>query len=224
MKTKKTMTEKVIAANRANAQKTTGPQNTSAVSQNALKHGLLAKHLLFRNEEEKMEFGKLLEELENEHQPAGRTERVLIEEIAVCVWKLGTANGWEVQELANGRKASKAILKTMADNYDGEQLPLFDQADASGSAAQLGWVCQELVVRTGTRNSEQERESVLGDRNGKVGHVQIEAKLNTSLDTILRYQAALKRDLYRAIVALRAGQGYRRDGSETGDHGRTNTR
>jgi hypothetical protein len=102
---------------------------------------------------------------------------------------------------------SKAILKTVADNYDGEQLPLFDQADASGSAAQLGWVCQELVVRTGTRNSEQERESVLGDRNGKVGHVQIEAKLNTSLDTILLYQAALKRDLYRAITALRAGQG-----------------
>ena len=56
MKTKKTMTEKVIAANRANAQKTTGPQNTSAVSQNALKHGLLAKHVLFRNEEEKVEF------------------------------------------------------------------------------------------------------------------------------------------------------------------------
>jgi hypothetical protein len=42
--------------------------------------------------------------------------------------------------------------------------------------------------------------------------LQIEAKLNTSLDTILRYQAALKRDLYRAIAALRAiqGQGRRR--------------
>jgi hypothetical protein len=175
--------------------------------------------LQFRNEEEKMEFGNLLEELENEHQPAGRTERVLIEEIAVCVWKLGTANGWEIQELANGRKASKAILKTVADNYDGEQLPLFDQADASGSAAQLGWVCQELVVRTGTRNSELESESSSGDKNGKIGHVQIEAKLHTSVETILRYQAALKRDFYRAIAALRAGQQQRRDGSEARDHG-----
>jgi hypothetical protein len=29
--------------------------------------------------------------------------------------------------------------------------------------------------------------------------VQIEVKLNTSMDSILRYEAALKRDLYRAI-------------------------
>jgi hypothetical protein len=43
----------------------------------------------------------------------------------------------------------------------------------------------------------------LGDKNGKTGHVQIEAKLGTSLDTILRYQTTLKRDLYRVIAELR---------------------
>ena len=34
------------------------------------------------------------------------------------------------------------------------------------------------------------------------GAVQIEVKLNTSMDSILRYEAALKRDLYRAIRTL----------------------
>jgi hypothetical protein len=52
-------------------------------------------------------------------------------------------------------------------------------------------------------------------------HVQIEAKLNTSLDTILRYQAALKRDLYRAIAALRAIQGQGR-GETVGETNFTN--
>ncbi len=210
MKTKKTVTEKVMAANRANAQKTTGPRNTNAVSQNALKHGLLAKHLLFQNEEEKTEFNMLLEELDDEYQPAGRTERALVEEVAICLWKLQTANGWEIQELANRRKAVKAILRAVAENYDEEQLPLFTKGDGSRSAAQLGWDCQELIVRTGTRNSEQEEASGSMDRTDKSGHVQIEAKLNTSMDSILRYEAALKRDLYRAIRTLRDIQQQRR--------------
>ena len=47
---------------------------------------------------------------------------------------------------------------------------------------------------------------------------QIEAKLNTSLDTILRYQAALKRDLYRAIAALRAIQGQGRGENGEGEY------
>jgi hypothetical protein len=92
MKAKKTVTEKVIAANRANAKKTIGPRNTKTVSQNALKHGLLAKHLLFQNEEEKTEFSTLLDELDDDYQPVGRTQRALVEEVAVCLWKLQTAN------------------------------------------------------------------------------------------------------------------------------------
>ena len=218
MKTNKSVTEKVIAANRANAQKTTGPRNTKALRQNALKHGLLAKHLPFQNEEEENEFNMLLHDLDDEYQPAGRTEWALVEEVAACLWKLQTANDWEIQELVNRRNAAKAILRAVTENYYEEQLPLFTKGDGSRSAAQLGWDCQELIVRTGTRNSEQENESPSGDTKGKAGHVQIEAKLNTSLDTILRYQAALKRDLYRAIAALRAIQGQGRGENGEGEY------
>ena len=216
MKIKKSVTEKVIAANRANAQKGTGPQSTRTVKLNALKHSVLAKHLVFRDEQEEAEFNNLQAELEDEYQPCGQTERALVDEIAICLWKLQILNGWELQEITNRRKAAKAILRAVAENYDEEQLPLFTKGDGSRSAARLGWDCQELIVRTGTRNSEQD-ESFAGDTKDKAGHVQIEAKLTTSLDTILRYQAALKRDLYRAIAALRAIQAQRCGENDAGE-------
>ena len=78
--------------------------------------------------------------------------------------------------------------------------------DDSHSGLRFGWDCQELVVRTGTRNSEEEDQEISNDRRGKVGHVQIEARLNTSLDTIHRYQASINRDLYRALAEIRSMQ------------------
>ncbi len=201
MKIKKALTAKVIAANRTNAQKSTGPRNTTAVNQNAKTHGLLAKNLRFTTDDEKTEFNKLVHELEDEQQACGRMERALVEEAAVCLWKLQSANDLEIQELTNRREASKAIMKSLGENYD-EEIPLFSQWDGSPSPARLGWDCRELTVRRGTTDSEQEKEDS-GDRNSKAGHVQIEAKMTTSLDAVLRYQAAIKRDLYRAVAAAR---------------------
>jgi hypothetical protein len=40
-------------------------------------------------------------------------------------------------------------------------------------------------------------------KEDKTNHRSIEAKLTSSLDTILRYQSAIKRDLYRALAELR---------------------
>ena len=202
MKIKKTVTEKVIAANRANAQKSTGPRDANAVNQNATRHGLLSKGLHFQNEDEKEEFHRLVQELEREQQAAGRMELALIEEAATCLWKLQSANEWEVQELANRRETSKAIMKNLTEHYDDQKLPIFNQWDGNASAARLGWDCREFTVRSGTAESELEARSS-GDRNRKGDHVQIEATMTTSLDTILRYEAAIKRDLYRALAALR---------------------
>ena len=91
MKIKKTVTEKVIAANRANAQKGTGPANCNFVSQNARQHSLLSKQLIFQTEEEKQEFNTLLDDLYDEWQPIGRTKRALVEEEAVvlCATRVG---------------------------------------------------------------------------------------------------------------------------------------
>jgi hypothetical protein len=213
MKIKKTMTERAITANQTNGPKSNGPNNPIPANQHARKHGLQAKHLVFRSEEERQRFETLMDDLLDEYQPVGRTELELVETVAVSFWNSGEANGWESQELTRRNQAPAAILKALAENFDGEQLPLFTGPDGSQSAVQFGWACEELVVRTGTRNSEEEREGIRKDRRGKVGLVQIEAKLNTSLDTILRYHAAINRDLYRALGELRSMQCERREQS-----------
>jgi hypothetical protein len=207
MKIKKTVTAKVMQANQENAQKSTGPLNTAAVSQNATRHGLLAKKLQFQTAEDKSEFDQLVEELADDQQPDGRMEQLLIEEAAVCLWKLQSLNDWEGQELANRRETSQAIIKNLTEHYDEERLPVFNKWQSSASPARLGWDCQELTVRSAT--SEQAKSS--GERNRKAGNVLIEARLTTSLDTILRYQAAIKRDLYKALAALRAMRRERND-------------
>ena len=132
MKVKKSITEKVIAANRENGHKTAGPRNTNAVRQNAVKHGLLAKNLIFGDEEEKNGFNSLLHDLEHEYCPSGPTESALVEEVAICLWKLQTANDWEIQELGHRRQAAKAILRAVAENHCEEHCRCLRRGTALG--------------------------------------------------------------------------------------------
>jgi hypothetical protein len=59
-------------------------------------------------------------------------------------------------------------------------------------AISQGWQAQELVCRTASRGYED--EDGLDDMTGKTGHIVVEAKMTNSLDSILRYRAAIKRD------------------------------
>jgi hypothetical protein len=205
MKIKKKVTDKVIAANRANAQKSTGPDNTAAVAANATTHGLLARHVKFHNEEEELEFNRLGGWFYEEYPPSGPTGVALVEEAISCTWKMRIANAWEMQELENRSNAAEALVRAVNDHYYDQPLPLFRNGDGSASAAQLGWECKELVIQSGSRNSEQEYGSGLRDRDckDKAGQVSIKAKLGSGLDRVSRYQAAVKKDFYRAISALK---------------------
>jgi hypothetical protein len=206
MKTRKTISDHVIAANNANAQKSTGPRSVAgkaAVSRNSVKHGLLAKHLLFRDTEEEAKFDALLGNLQEEFPPASTLEAMLIEELGVCWWKMMKALDWELHEIPNRRKSTRAILEAVTKNYNDEQLPIFTKEDGSNSGAAVGWDCQELVIQTGTTESEQEETSRSLDKTGKRSQVQVVARLNTSMETILRYQTVAKRDFYRAMASLR---------------------
>jgi hypothetical protein len=204
IKIKKTMSEKALAANRANAQKSTGPTNCGTVSQNARQHGLLADKIVFESDEEKQDFGQLVHDVRQDRQPVGVIEEALVEEVAVSLWKLRAANGWEIQEVKNRRASSEAVMHTISESRNQERLPLFSQW-GTGSDARLGWECQELVVRSGARDS---KESFGNKTEG--GNVQFEMKLTASLESVLRYQAAIKRDLFRLLDALERLQEARR--------------
>src|SRR6202047_3790575 len=83
-------TLKQFEANRRNAQKSTGPktpEGKTAVSMNALRHGLRARTVVLPGENRE-EFNQLCDDLEVEWHPQSRTEQFYVEQMAVSQWKL----------------------------------------------------------------------------------------------------------------------------------------
>src|SRR2546421_11309163 len=83
-------TELQIAANRLNAQKSTGPktpEGRAAVRLNGVKHGITAQTLVLKGENQE-DFTALLESYEAEHQPAIPTEEALVLQLAMATWRL----------------------------------------------------------------------------------------------------------------------------------------
>ena len=79
-----------IAANQANAQLSTGPstpEGKARVSRNALRHGLTAKHLVVR-EDEQAEFDALESALAAEIHPQGALETLTFHELLHAAWNL----------------------------------------------------------------------------------------------------------------------------------------
>jgi hypothetical protein len=79
-----------ITANQANAQHSTGPntdEGKARVSQNALRHGLTARHLVIRDDEHE-EFAALQNALSEELAPQGAMEAIVFEELLHAAWNL----------------------------------------------------------------------------------------------------------------------------------------
>jgi hypothetical protein len=91
-------TEKQIAANRLNAQKSTGPQcrfhsststpeGRAAVRLNGVTHGLTAETLVLKGESES-DFKAVFDSFEAEYQPETSTEETLVAQLAMATWRL----------------------------------------------------------------------------------------------------------------------------------------
>ena len=82
------LTEKQLEANRANAQKSTGPTSVAGlekVSQNALKHGLCGKFQVLPSENQ-AEYDDLFERFMRAEKPADDSERELVAKMARHTW------------------------------------------------------------------------------------------------------------------------------------------
>lgn len=82
--------EAQVAANRLNAQKSSGPRTAegkAVVAQNAVKHGLLAREGLLRGEDGE-EFARHREALMEELNPTGALEVILAARIVDLTWRL----------------------------------------------------------------------------------------------------------------------------------------
>jgi hypothetical protein len=103
----KTITARKIAANRRNAQRSTGPRRERGKLSskfNATTSGLFAKHVvnpICDGAASENEFRKLLDDLTVEFQPVGTFEGWLVVQIAEGMWRLRRATRCENGSVRN---------------------------------------------------------------------------------------------------------------------------
>lgn len=99
------ISQEKLEANRRNAQNSTGPktpEGKARSSRNALKHGLLAKCIVLREDdphENALDFEQLLESLAADLRPEGASEQILVEQLATCYWRLRRAYRFEANDI-----------------------------------------------------------------------------------------------------------------------------
>ena len=123
-----TALNKRAAANRANAQLSTGPKTPAgkaAIALDNLRHGLAGAFLILPTENEE-DFAAPLENLLDEHQPATETERLLVTNMARHQWlsdpalKTPAAGLWRSRRLRK-RRAPPAL--SALPNHPSARLP-----------------------------------------------------------------------------------------------------
>lgn len=103
---KKKMTPKQLAANRRNAQKSTGPrtpEGREASKMNALKHAILSKEVLVNGlvlQESSEELEALHRRFWEDLQPVGVVEEMLVDQIVTAHWRQRRALRAEAGEIA----------------------------------------------------------------------------------------------------------------------------
>jgi hypothetical protein len=83
----------------------------SNVRLNAMKHGILSRHVVLAHED-RTEFGELLTALAAEHQPSGPTEVHLVEELASVIWRKRRVL------MAEGAAINRGLLAISKARYD----------------------------------------------------------------------------------------------------------
>ncbi len=126
-----------LAARRANAMKSTGPrtpEGKAVVRLNPLKHGFFAGDVVnpvldgpLRVEE----FNSILEALLDEFQPESARERILVDEVAACCWRVRRLLRYECRESwvdedayrrsASTETPSDSLLASMGYDHRGDR-------------------------------------------------------------------------------------------------------
>jgi len=165
-----------VAANRRNAEKSTGPrtaQGKVAVSQNAVKHGLLARHDVIRGEDRE-EFDLYREEMFWELNPVGTMESRLAERIVSLAWRL--------------RRAERI------------QNEAFDALLAKDMSSPLARLTQSLRAR-GADQPPDDAEGCDGDP--ALGRAVVRDFSGARvLDRLLMYERRIESSLYRTMAEL----------------------
>ena len=111
------ISERQLEANRRNAAMSHGPitpEGRAAVRHNALKHGFTAAEIILPTVEEKTDFEQFRFSFEQEYNPVGPTEEVLLEDMVIARWRLSRIRKMEPGFFAKGLHSLK---RTREENY-----------------------------------------------------------------------------------------------------------
>ena len=112
-----TISEARLAANRENAQKSSGPvtpEGKAKSSLNAVKHGLTGATVMFANADDAKNYARHAADYQQQLQPVGPEESALVQSIADIRWRLATIPVLELGILAMG---SAEIIDTNPDYW-----------------------------------------------------------------------------------------------------------
>jgi hypothetical protein len=120
-----------IAANRANAQRSTGPKTgagKAAAARNARKHGLFAKEVLAMGENA-ARFAELSQRVREALAPEGELEDALCARIVGCLWRLRRIVRLESAMVGNedGLHPASLLERGWLCDDEGDWLQLFSQ-------------------------------------------------------------------------------------------------
>jgi len=121
------LSEARLEANRANAQKSSGPRTDEGKAKtrlNAVKHGLTGATVLFANPEDAQRYSKHAADFQQLYQPVGPEESALVQSIIDTRWRIGTAPLLEFAVIA---RATAALTESNPDfwNQPGKHADLF---------------------------------------------------------------------------------------------------
>jgi len=119
------VSQKKVEANRRNAQRSTGPKTEAGKKRsryNAVKYGIFSAAALQRfgfGIEDTEEFDELLTRLREDREPVGVLEEVLVDRIAVCLWRLKRVLEFEAGTMQKRyRKAEREMPSEFTSNTD----------------------------------------------------------------------------------------------------------
>jgi hypothetical protein len=169
-------TEAQILANRRNAQKSTGPrtgEGKAAVSQNAVKHGLLARHDVITSESQ-ADFDHHRNQILDELDPVSPMESILAERVVTLSWRLKRT----------ARIQNQAI----------------DALNADNTSSPLAKLTQSLFFKN---HNQSQPGSSTSAHHLALGRLAVKDFANARvLDRLLMYERRIEHSLYKTLLEI----------------------
>ena len=186
--------DRKVAANRANARRSTGPRSQlgkARSSLNAIRHGILARaafNVTLEGETKRAEFDELVRGLAQEFQPRTLSDQIMVQQVAGCYWRLAKVLTFENESAWRNCYGSSMPL---------EEMKSFDK------------VSDSQFINLIKSQDEVFPQAGLGEPTIPCG---------ASARTIMRYEGSLNSTLFRCLRILEARRLARADRGDCAEH------